>query len=55
MGRSGGGVDIHGIVLLDKPAGRSSNHALQDRSLVADSAIAEACPSLGPCKALLII
>jgi tRNA pseudouridine55 synthase len=30
MSRSGRGLDIHGIVLLDKPAGRSSNHALQD-------------------------
>lgn len=30
MGRKGPGRAIHGIVLLDKPAGRSSNHALQD-------------------------
>ena len=30
MSPSKRGHDIHGIVLLDKPAGRSSNHALQD-------------------------
>lgn len=30
MGRKEPGRAIHGIVLLDKPAGRSSNHALQD-------------------------
>ncbi|HKJ18180.1 MAG TPA: tRNA pseudouridine(55) synthase TruB [Xanthomonadales bacterium] len=30
MSRSGRGNNIHGIVLLDKPAGRSSNHALGD-------------------------
>lgn len=30
MSRTERGLDIHGIVLLDKPAGRSSNHALQD-------------------------
>lgn len=30
MGRSAKGENINGILLLDKPAGRSSNHALQD-------------------------
>lgn len=30
MSPSKRGHDIHGIVLLDKPTGRSSNHALQD-------------------------
>lgn len=30
MGRKGRGRAIHGILLLDKPAGRTSNHALQD-------------------------
>jgi len=30
MGRSQRGENIHGIFLLDKPAGRSSNQALQD-------------------------
>ena len=30
MGRNGKRLDIHGVVLLDKPAGRSSNQALQD-------------------------
>jgi tRNA pseudouridine55 synthase len=30
MGASRRGIDIHGILLLDKAPGRSSNHALQD-------------------------
>lgn len=30
MGRTPSGQAIHGILLLDKPLGRSSNHALQD-------------------------
>ncbi len=30
MSRSRGGNNIHGVVLLDKPEGRSSNQALQD-------------------------
>ena len=30
MPRRKSGLDIHGILLLDKPAGRSSNHAMQD-------------------------
>lgn len=30
MGRSRRGEDLHGMLLLDKPAGRSSNQALQD-------------------------
>lgn len=48
MGRKGRGQAIHGILLLDKPAGRSSNQALQDVKRLYDARKAGHTGSLDP-------
>jgi tRNA pseudouridine55 synthase len=48
MARTKRGLDIHGILLLDKPAGRSSNHALQDAKRIFSARKAGHTGSLDP-------
>ncbi|MDX1556368.1 MAG: tRNA pseudouridine(55) synthase TruB, partial [Xanthomonadales bacterium] len=48
MGGSKRGVDIHGILLLDKPAGLSSNQALQDAKRMLSARKAGHTGSLDP-------